>query len=83
MIKYLISMKRKIYSIDKKRQQSVALVLFLLIKIIIVRRGNESLWCLLSMKYAMRIASFVPRCTWFVHAMGLNCFQQSMRTLFT
>ena len=34
-------------------------------------------------KERMRIASFAPRCTWFPHAMGLNPFQQSMRTLFT
>ena len=81
MIKYLFSMKRKLYAIEIRRQQTVAVVFFLLIKI--VCRGNKSLCCLLSMKYAMRISSFVPRYIWFVHAMGLNSFQQSTRTLFT
>ena len=70
MIKYLISMKKQFCTIEIRRQQPVALVLFLLI--LIVSRKIEILCCLVSMKYAMRIAIVVPRCTWFVHAMGLN-----------
>ena len=30
----------------------------------------------------MRIRSFVPRCTDVVHAMGLNSYQQLMRSIF-
>ena len=54
VIKYLISMKRKIYSIDK--EDNKLFLMFCLFHIIMCR-GNESLCCLLSTKYAMRIAS--------------------------
>ena len=78
VIKYLISMKIKTYPIERQHK-----VLFDVFCLIIVGRESECICFYLSRKYAMRTASFVPRCTWFVPAMGLNCFQQSMRTSFT
>ena len=78
VIKYLISMKIKTYPIERQRK-----VLFDVFCLIILSRESDYLCVYLSRKYAMRTASFVPRSTWFVPAMGLNWFQQSMRTSFT
>ena len=64
--KYLISSSREKCILMIRRQQSVALVLLK-----IMNRNNESLF---SLKYVMRTFNFVPRCTWFVHGMGLNFF---------
>ena len=66
VIKYLISMKRKLYSIE--RQHKVFLVCFCLI---IVSRESVNL-CFFSTKCLMRIINFVPKCTGGLHGMGLN-----------
>ena len=81
MIKYLISVRREHYiQLKSERRQLKVLLLFGFFYNKIICRGNESFCCLLSTKNAMGIASFVPRCTWFVHA--IDFFQQSIRTLF-
>ena len=69
VIKYLISMKRKIYSIERQHK-----VLFDLFCLIIVSRESDYLCVYFSMKCLMSTLNFVllPNCTGGLHGMGLN-----------
>ena len=66
VIKYLISMERKIYSIERQHK------VFDLFCLIIVSRESDCLSVYLFMKCLMRTVNFVPKCTGGLHGMGLN-----------
>ena len=71
MIEYLISMKKKRYSIEKEDNKVLVLFGFFKEKLKIMNRCNELLF---PSKHVMRTFNFVPKYTQGLQEMGLNLF---------